>query len=136
MSGDAGVDVFRGVVMVLWIVGIHLIEANVLNPKIIGTAAKIHPVLKADLRAVPGRRRPTAWSVRCSRCRCSSAIQVIFMRTSIASAGKNPPAPVATPILITPADATVATVGARGTGCAHHEIVIPRIGDWQHRRFH
>jgi predicted PurR-regulated permease PerM len=31
--------------MVLWIVGIHLIEANVLNPKIIGTAAKIHPVL-------------------------------------------------------------------------------------------
>ena len=45
VSGDAGVDVFRGVVMVLWIVGIHLIEANVLNPKIIGTAAKIHPVL-------------------------------------------------------------------------------------------
>ena len=40
-----GVDIFRGVVMVLWIVGIHLIEANVLNPKIIGTAAKIHPVL-------------------------------------------------------------------------------------------
>ena len=31
--------------MVLWITGIHLIEANVLNPKIIGTAAKIHPVL-------------------------------------------------------------------------------------------
>ena len=45
VSGDQGVDVFRGVVMVLWIVGIHLIEANVLNPKIIGTAAKIHPVL-------------------------------------------------------------------------------------------
>ncbi len=44
-SGDEGVDIFRGVVMVLWIVGIHLIEANVLNPKIIGTAAKIHPVL-------------------------------------------------------------------------------------------
>jgi predicted PurR-regulated permease PerM len=44
-SGDQGVDIFRGVVMVLWIVGIHLIEANVLNPKIIGTAAKIHPVL-------------------------------------------------------------------------------------------
>ncbi len=44
-SGEEGVDIFRGVVMVLWIVGIHLIEANVLNPKIIGTAAKIHPVL-------------------------------------------------------------------------------------------
>ncbi len=28
-----------------WIVGIHQIEANVLNPKIMGDAAKIHPVL-------------------------------------------------------------------------------------------
>lgn len=44
-SGDQGIDMFRGVMMVLWIVGIHLVEANVLNPKIIGTAAKIHPVL-------------------------------------------------------------------------------------------
>jgi predicted PurR-regulated permease PerM len=45
VSGNEGVDVFRGVMILLWIVGIHLIEANVLNPKIIGTAAKIHPVL-------------------------------------------------------------------------------------------
>ena len=45
VSGDAGIDVFRGVAMTLWIIGIHFIEANVLNPKIIGTAAKIHPVL-------------------------------------------------------------------------------------------
>jgi predicted PurR-regulated permease PerM len=28
-----------------WIVGIHQLEANVLNPKIIGDAARIHPVL-------------------------------------------------------------------------------------------
>jgi predicted PurR-regulated permease PerM len=28
-----------------WIVGIHQIEANFLNPKIIGDSAKIHPVL-------------------------------------------------------------------------------------------
>jgi predicted PurR-regulated permease PerM len=28
-----------------WIVGIHQLEANVLNPKILGDAAKIHPVL-------------------------------------------------------------------------------------------
>ena len=28
-----------------WIVGIHQIEANLLNPKIYGIAAKIHPVL-------------------------------------------------------------------------------------------
>ncbi|HET9621379.1 MAG TPA: AI-2E family transporter [Kofleriaceae bacterium] len=45
VSGSEGVDVFRGVAMVLWIIGIHFIEANLLNPKIIGTAAKIHPVL-------------------------------------------------------------------------------------------
>jgi predicted PurR-regulated permease PerM len=44
-SGQEGIDVFRGVAMTLWIIGIHFIEANVLNPKIIGTAAKIHPVL-------------------------------------------------------------------------------------------
>jgi predicted PurR-regulated permease PerM len=35
----------RGLAIGLWIIGIHFIEANVLNPKIIGTAAKIHPVL-------------------------------------------------------------------------------------------
>ena len=45
MSGESGVDVFRGIAMGLWIVGIHFLEANLLNPKIIGTAAKIHPVL-------------------------------------------------------------------------------------------
>jgi len=45
VSGDSGIDVFRGVAMTFWIIGIHFIEANLLNPKIIGTAAKIHPVL-------------------------------------------------------------------------------------------
>ncbi len=45
VSGDSGLDMFRGIMMVVWIVGIHFIEANLLNPKIIGTAAKIHPVL-------------------------------------------------------------------------------------------
>src|SRR5690606_13863371 len=29
----------------LWIVGIHQVEANLLNPKIIGVSAKLHPVL-------------------------------------------------------------------------------------------
>ena len=28
-----------------WIIGIHQIEANILNPKIMGDAAKVHPVL-------------------------------------------------------------------------------------------
>ena len=33
------------VFVLVWIVGIHQIEANILNPKIMGDAAKIHPVL-------------------------------------------------------------------------------------------
>jgi predicted PurR-regulated permease PerM len=33
------------VFVLLWIVGIHQLEANFLNPKIMGDAAKIHPVL-------------------------------------------------------------------------------------------
>lgn len=45
VSGDEGLDVMRAILSVAWIVGIHFIEANLLNPKIIGTAAKIHPVL-------------------------------------------------------------------------------------------
>ncbi len=45
VSGDSGIDVPRGLAIGLWIIGIHFIEANVLNPKIIGNAAKIHPVL-------------------------------------------------------------------------------------------
>ncbi len=40
-----GASFFTGVLVLLWIVGIHLLEANVLNPKIMGTAAKMHPVL-------------------------------------------------------------------------------------------
>ena len=45
VSSAHGLDVVRAVAMVGWIIGIHFIEANFLNPKIIGTAAKIHPVL-------------------------------------------------------------------------------------------
>jgi predicted PurR-regulated permease PerM len=35
----------KGVLTLLWIIGIHLVEANFLNPKIMGDAARIHPVL-------------------------------------------------------------------------------------------
>lgn len=34
-----------GLFVFLWIIGIHQVEANLLNPKIMGDAAKIHPVL-------------------------------------------------------------------------------------------
>jgi predicted PurR-regulated permease PerM len=33
------------ILALLWIIGIHLLEANFLNPKIMGDAAKIHPVI-------------------------------------------------------------------------------------------
>lgn len=38
-------DLRQGVFVLLWIIGIHLVESNFLNPKIMGNASKIHPVL-------------------------------------------------------------------------------------------
>jgi predicted PurR-regulated permease PerM len=38
-------DVFKGLKILVWIIGIHQLEANFLNPKIMGDSAKIHPVL-------------------------------------------------------------------------------------------
>lgn len=38
-------DVAQGVYVLLWIILVHLVEANFLNPKIMGGAARIHPVL-------------------------------------------------------------------------------------------
>ena len=38
-------DLRQGMLVLAWIIGIHLLEANFLNPKIMGDAAKIHPVL-------------------------------------------------------------------------------------------
>ncbi|MCH2109384.1 MAG: AI-2E family transporter [Polyangiaceae bacterium] len=38
-------DIWTALWVLLWIVGVHQVEANLLNPKIIGVSAKIHPVL-------------------------------------------------------------------------------------------
>ncbi len=38
-------DIWTALWVLLWIIGIHQVEANLLNPKIIGVAAKVHPVL-------------------------------------------------------------------------------------------
>ena len=38
-------SVGTAVFVLVWIIGIHQLEANLLNPKIMGDAAKIHPVL-------------------------------------------------------------------------------------------
>lgn len=45
VSGSEGVDLMRGLLALAWIVGIHLVEANLLNPKILGSATRLHPVL-------------------------------------------------------------------------------------------
>jgi predicted PurR-regulated permease PerM len=45
VSGQDGVDVMRGVFILAWILGIHFLEANLFNPRIMGTTARIHPVL-------------------------------------------------------------------------------------------
>jgi predicted PurR-regulated permease PerM len=37
----------KGLAILLWIIGIHALEAYFLNPKIMGSAARIHPVLVA-----------------------------------------------------------------------------------------
>ena len=37
----------KGLAMLLWIIGIHALEAYFLNPKIMGSAARIHPVIVA-----------------------------------------------------------------------------------------
>jgi predicted PurR-regulated permease PerM len=43
-SGEA-LSLSTGLAVLGWIIGIHFLEANLFNPKIIGTAAKIHPVV-------------------------------------------------------------------------------------------
>ncbi len=44
-SGADGLSLGPALGMLAWISGIHLLEANVLNPKIIGDSAHIHPVV-------------------------------------------------------------------------------------------
>lgn len=45
VSGESGPQLGPALGILAWIVGIHLLEANVLNPKIIGDSAEIHPVI-------------------------------------------------------------------------------------------
>ena len=44
-SGMQGFSLSTGLGVLGWILGIHFLEANLFNPKIIGTAAKMHPVV-------------------------------------------------------------------------------------------
>lgn len=84
--------------VLIWVVGIHQIEANFLNPKIIGDAAKIHPVLvvfsllvgehffqiKGALFAVP----------------CLSIVQTIFLHFRETTMGLRDPTATAHPELL------------------------------------
>lgn len=45
VSSGEGLSFGPALGMLAWIAGIHLLEANILNPKIIGDSAHIHPVL-------------------------------------------------------------------------------------------
>ena len=46
VSGEGGDPAFtKALAMFLWIAGIHLLEANLLNPKILGESAHMHPVV-------------------------------------------------------------------------------------------
>jgi hypothetical protein len=83
-----------------WIIGIHQLEANFLNPKIIGDAAKIHPVLvvfsllvgehffqiKGALFAVP----------------CMSIAQTLFLHFRETTMGLKDPTATANPTPIPP----------------------------------
>ncbi len=44
-TASSGPSITNGLLVLGWIVMIHLLEANFLNPKIMGTAAKIHPLV-------------------------------------------------------------------------------------------
>jgi predicted PurR-regulated permease PerM len=45
VSSENGLQIGPALGILAWIIGIHLLEANVLNPKIIGDSAHIHPVI-------------------------------------------------------------------------------------------
>src|SRR6202142_1433914 len=53
--------------VLLWIIGIHQLEGNLLNPKIMGDSAKIHPVL-VIFSLLVGEHFSRLWA-RCSPCR-------------------------------------------------------------------
>ena len=87
--------------MLAWIILIHLFEANLFNPKIMGNAAKIHPVLVVfaliagehsyglvgALFAVPSRRS--------SRRSSSTTGGARRRRRSVAAGAINPTLPTA-----------------------------------------
>lgn len=114
-----------------WVVGIHQLEANFLNPKIIGDAAKIHPVLvvfsllvgehffqiKGALFAVP----------------CMSIVQTFFLHFREVTMGLADPmasippaAPVPRSLSLEPPGGGARTTPAPPTGRRNHPTPMPR----------
>jgi predicted PurR-regulated permease PerM len=87
--------------VLLWIIGIHQIEANLLNPKIIGVAAKIHPVLVV-FALIIGEHYFGLWGALLAVPALSLA-QSVFNHFRFAAIPDAPPDSLLPPAAITPA---------------------------------
>jgi predicted PurR-regulated permease PerM len=90
-SGENGISIIKGLIILMWIIGIHLLEANLLNPKIMGSAAKIHPVV-VIFAVVAGERTYGAIGALLG-VPLVSAVQAIFVyvRGKVHAAGDDEP---------------------------------------------
>jgi len=94
-------NLLMGVKVLAWIILIHLIEANFLNPKIMGNAAKIHPVLVVF--ALIAGEHSYGLVGALFAVPVASIIQTIFLyyrrRPKPPVPGATPPSPIAAPLV-------------------------------------
>jgi predicted PurR-regulated permease PerM len=95
-----------------WIVGIHQLEANFLNPKIIGDSAKIHPVLVVFSLLVGEHFFQITGALFAVP--CMSIIQTIFLHFRQSALGLTDPMATIPPTTLMVDDAS----GGSGTGAA------------------
>lgn len=82
-----------------WIVGIHQLEANFLNPKIIGDAAKIHPVLVVFSLLVGEHFFQITGALFAVP--CLSILQTIFLHFRQSTMGLSDPMATVPPVILT-----------------------------------
>jgi len=99
-----------------WIVGIHQLEANFLNPKIIGDSAKIHPVLVVFSLLVGEHFFQITGALFAVP--CMSIIQTIFLHFRQSTLGLSDPTTTVPPKTSKPKDPPVGSSGgeANATG--------------------
>ncbi len=78
-----------GLFVLLWILGIHQVEANLLNPKIYGIAAKIHPVL-VIFSLLVGEHFFSLWGALLA-VPCMSIVQNVFLHFRQVALGRFAP---------------------------------------------